>query len=145
MALVSDGPETTNVTDILERAEIEVWDNNVIVQLAIPQSLKKCKTYRVGATTESMTEHPLPQLKEFRMKKNQLQVSTNLSLCPALLSKPHAVLKSPSGVALILIVLRLLILFVHKICLTSWGALKVPFGLAGPFISSETSLKFACH
>merc|ERR1712038_1938200 len=72
MALVSDGPET-NVTDILERAEIEVWDNNVIVQLAIPQSLKKCKTYRVGATTESMTEHPLPQLKEFRMKKDQLQ------------------------------------------------------------------------
>ena len=79
MALVSDGPETTNVTDILERAEIEVWDNNVIVQLAIPQSLKKCKTYRVGATTESMTEHPLPQLKEFRMKKNQLQVSTKLN------------------------------------------------------------------
>ena len=78
MALVSDGPETTHVTDILERAEIEVWDNNVIVQLAIPQSLKKCKTYRVGATTESMTEHPLPQLKEFRMKKNQLQVSTKL-------------------------------------------------------------------
>ena len=81
MALVSDGPET-DITDILERAEIEVWDNNVIVQLAIPQSLKKCKTYRVGATTESMTEHPLPQLKEFRMKKDQLQVSPKLILNP---------------------------------------------------------------
>jgi len=59
--------------DILDRAEIDVWDNNVIVQFAVPLQLAACRTYKVGADLGNMTEHPLPQLKEFRMKKDQLK------------------------------------------------------------------------
>ena len=68
------GLVTSEDINPLDKAEIDVWDNNVIVQFAIPAGPK---TYKVGSTQANMTEHPLPQLKEFRMKKDQLKVGHN--------------------------------------------------------------------
>merc|ERR1719225_1762682 len=57
--------------DILEDMEVEVWDNNIIVQLALP---KNCKNYKIGSCTSDMKEPPLNHpLRTFKKKMGQLK------------------------------------------------------------------------
>ena len=57
---------------ILEDMEVEVWDNNIIVQLALPRN---CKYYKIGTCIADMKEHPLNHpLRTFKKKMDQLKV-----------------------------------------------------------------------
>merc|ERR1712018_68509 len=66
---------------ILEDMEVEVWDNNIIVQLALPQN---CKQYKVGSSINDMKEyplnHPLRNLKKKmdKIKNSKSKTSTDL-------------------------------------------------------------------
>ena len=64
---------------ILENMEVEVWDNNIIVQLALP---KNCKQYKVGTCIDDMKEHPLNHpLRTFKKKMDQIKVrKLNISI-----------------------------------------------------------------
>ena len=62
-------------TSILEKMEVEVWDNNIIVQMALPKNAQ-CKSYKVGSCIADMKEHPLNHpLRAFKKKLSQLKVS----------------------------------------------------------------------
>jgi dynein assembly factor 2 len=70
-----DGNYGKENNSILEDMEVEVWDNNIIVQLALP---KNCKNYKVGSCISDMTEHPLNHpLRTFKNKMDQLKVGLN--------------------------------------------------------------------
>ena len=57
---------------ILEDMEVEVWDNNIIVQLALPRN---CKQYKVGSSIDDMKEHPLNHpLRTLKKKMDQIKV-----------------------------------------------------------------------
>ena len=60
-----------NEADILNETEIDVWDKNIIVQFALPKK-GDCKAYKVGSSLDQMKECALPQLKEFRRKRDQM-------------------------------------------------------------------------
>merc|ERR1712226_997757 len=58
---------------ILEDMEVEVWDNNIIVQLALPRN---CKYYKIGTCIADMKEHPLNHpLRTFKKKMDQIKNS----------------------------------------------------------------------
>ena len=57
---------------ILEDMEVEVWDNNIIVQLALPQN---CKQYKVGSCIDDMKEYPLNHpLRNLKKKMDKIKV-----------------------------------------------------------------------
>ena len=57
---------------ILEDMEVEVWDNNIIVQLALPQN---CKQYKVGSCIDDMKEYPLNHpLRNLKKKIDKIKV-----------------------------------------------------------------------
>ena len=57
---------------ILEDMEVEVWDNNIIVQLALPQN---CKEYKVGSCIDDMKEYPLNHpLRNLKKKMDKIKV-----------------------------------------------------------------------
>ena len=57
---------------ILEDMEVEVWDNNIIVQLALPQN---CKQYKVGSCVGDMKEYPLNHpLRNLKKKMDKIKV-----------------------------------------------------------------------
>ena len=58
----------------VDDVEVEVWDSNVIVQICLPKH-GEFKAYKVGNEKDKMVEHPLPQLKYLRAKREQLSVS----------------------------------------------------------------------
>merc|ERR1712012_819546 len=58
---------------ILEDMEVEVWDNNIIVQLALPQN---CKQYKVGSCIDDMKEYPLNHpLRNLKKKMDKIKNS----------------------------------------------------------------------
>merc|ERR1712223_1368545 len=58
---------------ILEDMEVEVWDNNIIVQLALPRN---CKQYKVGSSIDDMKEYPLNHpLRTLKKKMDQIKNS----------------------------------------------------------------------
>ena len=60
--------------NIFENMEVEVWDNNIIVQLALPAN---CKYYKIGSCILDMKEYPLNHpLRTFKKKMDQLKVSS---------------------------------------------------------------------
>lgn len=76
MALVFDEIDSNYWKDnrsILEDMEVEVWDNNIIVQLALPRN---CKNYKVGTCISDMKDYPLNHpLRTFKKKMGQLKNS----------------------------------------------------------------------
>ena len=61
---------------ILEDMEVEVWDNNIIVQLALPQN---CKQYKVGSCIDDMKEYPLNHpLRNLKKKMDKIKVGKSI-------------------------------------------------------------------
>ena len=77
MAFVFESIDETcwKESSILQDMEVEVWDNNIIVQLALPRN---CKSYKVGTNIDDMKEYPLNHpLRTFKKKMDKLKVSWN--------------------------------------------------------------------
>merc|ERR1712020_189430 len=73
MAFVFESMDETCWKDnsILQDMEVEVWDNNIIVQLALPRN---CKSYKVGTNIDDMKEYPLNHpLRTFKKKMDKLK------------------------------------------------------------------------
>merc|ERR1712036_215634 len=73
MAFVFESMDETcwKNNSILQDMEVEVWDNNIIVQLALPRN---CKSYKVGTNIDDMKEYPLNHpLRTFKKKMDKLK------------------------------------------------------------------------
>ncbi len=67
--VVPEGAATGPLPDAAERVEVEVWDNNVIVKVALPNAGIDFRQYKVGSSASDLTIHNLPQLRALRKKK----------------------------------------------------------------------------